>query len=180
VSRRRALVALSVAVALALSGCGWQRLYADPQSGPASADLRAIKVLPISERIGQRLEMALRNSLNPTGEPTLPRYTLSTTLVYSLSNLGIQSQGTATLGRIDLSSSSALIENRTGQTLLTISLHEQNSFELNPNQYSTVVAEDDAQIRSVAELNQEIVTRLNLFLEQRAAEKAPKKAEAVP
>jgi LPS-assembly lipoprotein len=179
-SRRGAFLALTVALALPLTGCGWERLYADPQSGPASADLRAIKVLPIPERIGQRLEIALRDALNPTGEPTKPLYTLRTTLSYSLSNLGIQSQGTATLGKIDVNSSSYLTKNSTGQNLLTISLHVQNSFELNPNQYSTVVGETDAQTRSVAELNDEIVRRLALFLEQRAAQEAPKKAEAAP
>jgi hypothetical protein len=177
---RRSVLALIVCLALPLSGCGWERLYADPETGPTSADLRAIKVLPISERIGQRLEMALRNSLNPRGEPTPVRYTLSTTLVYSLSNLGLQSQGTATLGQIDLHSTSSLTDVKTGQNLLTISLHEQNSFELNPNQYSTIVGEDDAQLRTVAELNQEIVRRLNLFMEQRAVQNGPKKAEALP
>lgn len=171
---RGAVFALAAGLALGLSGCGWERLYADPQSGPASADLRAIKVQPISERIGQRLEIALRNSLNPTGEPTLPRYVLGTTLVYSLSNLGIQSQGTATLGRIDVTSTSRLIDIRTGQNLLAISVHEQNSFQLNPNQYSTVVGEDDAQRRTVAELNQEIVRRLSLFFDHRAAQPPPK------
>ncbi|MGA8755814.1 MAG: hypothetical protein WB611_05710 [Stellaceae bacterium] len=177
---RRAVLALILFLASSLSGCGWERLYADPETGPASADLRAIKVLPILERIGQRLEMALRNSLNPRGEPTPVRYTLSTTLVYSLSSLGLQSQGTATLGQIDVHSTSNLKDIKTGQTLLTISLHEQNSFELNPNQYSTIVGEDDAQVRTVAELNQEIVRLLTLFMEQRAGQNAPKKAEALP
>lgn len=175
---RRAVFALTLCAAL--PGCGWERLYADPQSGPASAELRAIKVLPIPERIGQRLEMALRNSLNPTGEPTLYRYALSTTLVYSLSNLGLQSQGTATLGQIEVHSTSNLTEYKTGQILLTISLHEQNSFELNSNQYSTVVGEDDARVRTVAELNQQTVRRLNLFFNQRRAPKALQKAEALP
>ena len=175
---RRALFSLHAAIVLLfplfLAGCGWERLYADPQTGPASAELRAIKVNPISDRVGQRLEIALRDSLNPTGIPTMPRYTLRTTLYFSLSGLGLQSQGTASLGQIDLHSTSYLIENRTGQNLLTISLHEQNSFQLNPNQYSTIVGEDDAQVRTVAELNQEIVRRLTLFLEHRVAEQPPK------
>jgi hypothetical protein len=171
---RGAALAIATGFALALSGCGWQRLYADPQSGPASADLRAIKVMPIAERIGQRLEIALRNSLNPTGEPTPQRYALRTTLAYSLSNLGIQSQGTATLGRTDVYSTSYLVDIHTGQNLLAISVHEQNSFQLNPNQYSTVVGEDDAQRRTVAELNQEIVRRLSLFFDQRAAQQPAK------
>lgn len=166
---RRGVLALMVGAGLTLSGCGWERLYADPQSGPAGAELRAIKVLPISERIGQRLEMALRNALNPDGEATPSRYALSTTMLYSLSNLGIQSQGTATLGQIDVHSTSYLTDIKTGKILLTISLHDQNAFELNPNQYSTIVAEDDAQRRTVAELSQEIVRRLNLFMERKAA-----------
>jgi LPS-assembly lipoprotein len=173
-ARRRELLALAVILVLPLPGCGWEPLYADPQSGPASADLRAIKVLPISERIGQRLEMALRNSLNPTGEPTKFLYTLRTQLIVSLSNLGIQSQGTATLGRVDVTATIFLTDNHGGKNLLTDTVHVQNSFALNPNQYSTVVGEDDARVRSVAELNQEIVTRLTLFMEHRAAQSPPK------
>jgi len=138
--------------------------------------LRAIKVDPIAERIGQRLEIALRNSLNPTGDPTPPRYRLSTTLATYLSNLGIQSQGLATLGQIDAYATFRLVDLQTGSILLTNTIHVANSFDLNPNQYSTIVGEDDAGVRSVAELDQEIVTRLTLFMQRRMAEKSPKPA----
>jgi LPS-assembly lipoprotein len=170
---RGELFALALILVMPLAGCGWEPLYADPQSGPSSEELRAIRVGPIADRIGQQLEMALRNSLNPTGEPTKYRYSLNTVLRVALSNLGIQSQGTATLGRLDVYATSVLVDNH-GATLLTNSLHVQNSFALNPNQYSTVVGEDDAQIRSVAELNQEIVARLNLFMQNREAHPSPK------
>ena len=112
--------------------------------------------------------------LNPTGEPARYLYTLRTTLTVSLSDLGIQSQGTATLGRLDVYANSVLFDNRTGAALLTNSLHAQNSFALNPNQYSTVVGEHDAGIRTIAELNNEIVRRLTLFMERRAAQNPPK------
>ena len=172
----RAVIALATAVAQMLSGCGWAPLYADIESGPESEELRAIKVDPISERIGQRLEIALRNSLNPTGEPTPTRYRLSTALAVALSNLGIQSQGLGTLGQIDASATFRLIDLQTGGTLLTSTVHVANSFDLNPNQYSTIVGEDDAGVRSVAELDQEIVTRLALFIQRRMAEKSAKPA----
>jgi LPS-assembly lipoprotein len=152
---------------LALSGCGWAPLYANPESRPASADLRAIKVDPIPDRIGQRLEMALRNSLNPTGEPTKERYRLQTGLSYSLSNLGLISSGTATLGRVDLTATYHLIDLKSGAVLLTNTVHTQDSFVLNPNQYSTIVAENDSGARGVVQLNEEIVTRLTLFLQSR-------------
>jgi LPS-assembly lipoprotein len=157
-----------------LFGCGWQPLYADPETAPASEELRAIKVAPIPERIGQRLEIALRNSLNPSGEPTPPRYLLSTTLVTALGNLGIQSQGLGTLGQIDAYATYKLVDLQNNATLLTNTVHVANSFDLNPNEYSTIVGEDDARNRCAAELDQEILTRLTLFMQRRIAEKGPK------
>ena len=162
-----------VAVALsALCGCGWVPLYADPQSGPASAELRAIRVEPIPDRIGQRLELALRTSLNPTGEPTKERYRLQTSLRFSLSALGLVSQGTSTIGRVDLTATYRLLDSKDSAVLLTNTVHSQNTFALNPNEYSTVVGEYDAAGRSVVEINNEIVTRLTLFLQSRV--KTPK------
>jgi LPS-assembly lipoprotein len=172
-SERRAL--LAVAAALALSGCGWQRLYADPEAGPASDDLRAIQVDPISAgRIGQRLEIALRDSLNPTGEPTAARYRLRTSLLTSLSSLGIESQGLGTLGKFDVTVTYYLSDIQSGNNLLTNTVHVFNTFDLNPNQYSTIVGEDDAAVRCAAELDQEIVTRLTLYMQRRVAEKSAK------
>jgi LPS-assembly lipoprotein len=161
-----------IALLLALSGCGWAPLYADPQSGPASAELRAIHVDPIADRIGQRLELALRNSLNPTGEPTKVRYRLQTSLRFSLSALGLISAGTSTIGRVDLTATYRLLDLQSGALLQTNTVHSQNSFALNPNQYSTVVGEYDSGARSVVELNNEILTRLTLFLQGRV--KTPK------
>src|ERR1700736_239591 len=99
---RRTLLAFAVAAPVALSRCGWTPLYADIEAGPASEELRSIRVDPIPERIGQRLEIALRNSLNPPGEPSTERYRLRTALATYLGNLGIQSQGLATLRRLDV------------------------------------------------------------------------------
>lgn len=169
-----ALAILLQTTPLVLSSCGWAPLYADTEAGPANEELRAIRVDPIPERFGQRLEMALRNSLNPSGEPTKPRYVLRITPVVRLSNLGIQAQGLATLGQLDVTVTMVLGDLASGGALLNNTMHVGNSFDLNPNQYSTIVGEDDAAVRSVAELNQEIVTRLNLFMQRRLAEKGPK------
>ena len=169
-------IGLAAAMVQLLSGCGWAPLYAEIKTEAASEELRAIKVDPIPERIGQRLEIALRNSLNPTGEPTPTRYRLNTTLVIVLGNLGIQSQGLATLGQLDAYATYRLIDLQTGGILLTNTVHVANSFDLNPNQYSTIVGEDDAGVRTVAELDQEIVSRLTLFMQRRTAENSTKLA----
>lgn len=162
-----------VALALGLSGCGWAPLYGEAAGGQASEELRAIYVEPILERIGQRLQIALRSSLNPTGEPTPERYRLRTTLATALTNLGIESQGLASLGQLHVYATCTLIDSKSQKILLVNTVHVANSFDLNPNQYSTVVGGEDAAVRSVAELDQEIVTRLALFMERRLAEQSP-------
>jgi LPS-assembly lipoprotein len=175
-SARRTPPAIILVLLMTLSGCGWQPLYANPESGPASTELRAIRVDPIPDRVGQELELALRDSFNPRGEPTKPRYRLQTGLSYTLSNVGLVSQGTATVGRVDLVATYHLIDLKSGGTLLTDTVHSQNSFALNPNQYSTVVAENDSASRCIVEIDREMVTRLDLFLQQRLAKETPKRS----
>jgi hypothetical protein len=77
---------------------------------------------------------------------------------------------------LDASATYYLIDIQTGSNLWVGTVHATNTFELNPNQYSTIVGEDDAAVRCVAELNEEIVTRLTLFMQRRIAEKPPKQS----
>ena len=171
----RMLISLAATAAQLLSGCGWTPLYADVDE-PATRNCersRSIRFLNGSASDSKSL-CAIR-STQPANDDTT-RYRLATTLV-SLCNLGIQSQGLATLGQLDATATFRLIDLQTGGILLINTVHVANSFDLNPNQYSTIVGEDDAAVRSVAELDQEIVTRLTLFMQRRAEEnrKAPEK-----
>jgi hypothetical protein len=52
-------------------------------------------------------------------------------------------------------------------------VHTSESFDILANNYASVVAEEDARIRAVEELRRDIVTRLTLFLQRRAAETKP-------
>src|SRR5437868_10859759 len=117
---RRGLVGFALVAPLTLAGCGgWTPLYADPQAGPADVELQAIRVDPIQERIGQRLALALRDSLNPTGAPVPKRYTLRTRLTVVRQDLGVQTQGYGTRGKLDVSASFELIDTTRGVPLLT-------------------------------------------------------------
>ncbi len=166
---RRVLLVGVLGIVLTPSGCGWAPLYADPQSGPAAADLRAIKVAPIAERIGQNLELVLRAAFNPSGEPTPQRYVLRVTLAVSKQNLGLTTQGYGTLGRIDVYAHFVLADLKTGSQLLAGSSHFNNSFNLLANGYSNVVAQSDSETRVVDELRDDILTRLMVFFQRRAA-----------
>jgi LPS-assembly lipoprotein len=163
-----------------LAGCGWGPLYADRESGPADEELRAIKVAPIPERIGQRLALALRESLNPTGVETPQRYQLRTTLQTVRVDLGVQTQGLGTRARFDTYANFFLADIKSGTQLLSGSSHVSESFDILANEYSNVVAEDDARTRNVEELRRDIVSRLTLFLQRRVAEAAGKPGTAAP
>jgi len=169
IARRRLLARLlPLSLALpALAGCGWEPLYADPQTGKAAEALRAIKVMPIRERVGQMLEMALRQSLNPDEVPTQPLYNLRVTLRTTLQDLGIQSQGLGTRGELQLAATYSLIDAATNKVLQTASIHASDSFDIEANGYATVVAQDDAKTRVVEEVRREMVARLTMFMQNK-------------
>jgi LPS-assembly lipoprotein len=169
---RRAFLGCALGPLLALPGCGWAPLYAEPATGPADAELRAIRVAPIPERIGQRLAIALRDSLNPTGEPAPQRYLLRTTLVVTRQDLGILTQGLGTRSRLDVDAHYALSDISSGAVLLSGRSHTAESFDILANYYANVVAEDDARTRTAEGLRRDIVTQLRVSLQRRVAEAA--------
>ena len=169
---RRSLAALLFALPGVVAGCGWEPLYADRETGPADDALRAIKVNPIAERIGQRLAMGLRKSFNPTGIPTPQRYTLTVSLATSLVSLGVQSQGLGTRGSVHVTGSYNLQDIKGGSPLATGSVHAVESFDIQANGYSTVVAQDDAYTRCAEEIRREVVARMTLFMQRKAMAKS--------
>ncbi len=168
IARRRLLTQLfpiCAALPAILTGCGWEPLYADQQTAAGSAELRAIKVNPIAERIGQNLETGLRDSFNPGRIPTKQLYVLKVTLTQSLQDLGIQSQGLGTRGEVHIQANYSLVEISSGKILQNAGIHSNDSFDIQANGYSTVVAEDDAKTRCVEDLRREIVARLTMFMQ---------------
>jgi LPS-assembly lipoprotein len=168
------LLALVLSTTLVLAGCGWTPLYANRESGPADAELRAIKVSPIPERIGQRLAMALRESFDPDGAPSPQRYRLDSLLTTARSDLGIQETGLGSRGKIDATVTFWLRDIKTGAQLIVNTVHTAESFDIVANNYASVIAEEDARIRAVEELRRDIVDRLTLFFQQRAAASGPR------
>jgi hypothetical protein len=165
---RRALLGWGLA-ALSLNGCGWTAMYADVATGPADADMRAVRVAPISERIGQKLAIALRDSLNPGGEPTPQRYLLRVTLQVIRLDLGVLTQGIGTRGRIEVYANFTLSDTAANAVLVSLTSHVNESFDILANLYSNVVAEEDARTRAVEELRRDIMARLTVFFQRRAA-----------
>jgi LPS-assembly lipoprotein len=166
---RRYVLALSLGLPALLAGCGWEPLYANHESDPVNAELRQILVSPIVDRLGQRLEFALRDSFNPTTERAEHIYRLQVALSTTFSDLGIQSQGLGTRGEVQVYATYHLFDIASGEQLQTDTIHTIDSFDIQANGYSTVVAQEDAFKRCGEEIRREIVGRLTLFLQGRKA-----------
>ena len=166
---RRHFFASGLTLLTLLAGCGWEPLYADRDTEVAAAELRSIRVNPIPNRVGQRLEYALRDSLNPDHVPVKQVYALQVTLSTALADTGVQSQGLGTRGDLHLYATYKLTEIASNKVLQTASIHTVESFDIQANGYSTVVAQDDAYSRDVELARREIVDRLTFFLQNHKA-----------
>jgi hypothetical protein len=166
---RRHILSLGLGLPALLAGCGWEPLLANHETDPVNEQLSAIRVDPIADRVGQRLEFALRESLNPTNAATPKTYRLSVTYGTSLKSLGISSQGLGTRGEVGANATFLLTDMTSGEGLLKDTVEITDSFDIQANGYSTVVAQQDAVARCSEEVRREIVTRLTLFLQNRKA-----------
>ena len=87
--RARGLAAL--ALALSLGGC-FQPLYGEAQHPGLTADLQAIDVAPIKDRIGHYLGDDLISSLNGTGSTPAAKYRLTVTVTEKTETPTVESQ----------------------------------------------------------------------------------------
>src|SRR5579875_338398 len=111
---RRALGLASLAFILA--GCGFHPLYAPRGPQDWDPDLAAIEVLPINDRPGQILELALRENLNPGDISVQPRWILLTSLTTVRGDLGIQRNATATTSELTVNASFSIQDAKTRQS----------------------------------------------------------------
>ncbi|MGH7123442.1 MAG: LPS assembly lipoprotein LptE [Stellaceae bacterium] len=158
---------LLVAAALALGGCGFHPLYAHHGQSGFDADLASIKVNTIADRQGQVLAIALRDALNPRGARVETRYTLDVRLSSMREDLGIRPDGTASRSQIAVTAKFILKDVRIpadNAVVLQGTTHSVSSYDVLNDNYATVVAQHTAEDRTVHEIGDDILTRLELYV----------------
>jgi len=101
VATRRML--LPLALAAALSGCGFRPMYASAGNGsmgPAEAGLAQISIGPLAERSGQLLRQALQARFERGGDGEARRYDLAVAFGISGEAIGIQPDTSASRVRL--------------------------------------------------------------------------------
>lgn len=163
---RRALFALSL---LPVAGCGFHPIYGEAAQEREYPELAGIVVLPIRDRYGQQLELALREAFNPEGLRVKPRYRLTVRPAVARTDLGLQRDASSTRAQINVTANIVLADAQTGKVIYSSFTQSTTDFNILEDGYATEVNEQDARRRTVRDLTQEIRTRLALFLRNRRA-----------
>ena len=145
---------LAAAAALVpLAACGFRPLYGrrdDDQS--VAAELAAIRIEPLRDRVGQQMHNFLRDRLNPNGQPVAPSYNLRLSLTERLSELGVRRDETATRANLQLTADFFL--SQAGQTgaLLAGRSTSTTSYDILENPFATTISERNARERALREV----------------------------
>jgi LPS-assembly lipoprotein len=157
---------MAIVLALLLGGCGFHPLYADHTKSGFDADLAAIKVNTIQDRLGQELALSLRDGLNPTGIRVAPRYALDVKLVAERNDLGIRKDATSSRTQMMIIADFQLKELATDRTVLQGKTRTAVSFDSQTDEYANAVARQSAQERSLRDLSDDIRMRLAVYVSQ--------------
>jgi LPS-assembly lipoprotein len=161
--------ALVLAALLILGGCGLRPMYAGGASGAVASSLSSIQVAPIPERAGWLVHNALVDRLG--GEIRDPAYRLEVELDDDLTGFGIRGDSAVTRERRTLRARYRLVDLSSGQVVLDATAGSDAGIDVVSSEYATVAAEQSAQERLAEVIADQMVSRLALFVRNRAGGK---------
>jgi LPS-assembly lipoprotein len=157
--------ALAIGTALFAAGCGFRPLYAEPEPGDTATveQLAAVRIEPLPDRTGQQLHNFLRGALNPQGQPVSPAYRLEIKLTQRTEELALREDETATRANIILDSAFVLLSMSDEEVLYSGRSSAINSYNILDQEYSTIIAADDALERGLRQMSEDIKLRLAIY-----------------
>lgn len=159
---------LAAAAAVSLSACGFRPLYAT-ESTPAGITVyfEQIYVAEIGGRTGRVLRNQLMDAFTPEGTPKSAAYRLEIELGDNKEGLVIQENADITRYNYTLTAKFKLIDAANGQVMDTGVSRAIAGYNAVSEQFSTQVAQRDAEERAARELGEDIRLRLGVFFEKR-------------
>lgn len=145
-----------------LGACGFQPIYGAGESfnGAVVAELAAVRIAPIADRVGQIVHNDLLDRLTPFGAPAQPRYELAVRLAESKEGLAIQIDNTITRFNLTLTATYRLEEAASRAVVAAGSIRATAAYNVLRSDFANVIAERDAQRRAAREVAEELMTRL--------------------
>jgi LPS-assembly lipoprotein len=163
----QSLLLTGAVLAAPLAGCGFQPMYgkANTSAAGTSVDkqMASIRIEPIGDRVGQQLHNALRDQLNPMGQPADEAYSLQV-------NLTVRVYGA--LARRDLSASRRNVElnafyylkDSAGNQLMNDRSVITTGYDEFDDPLNDISSFEDAERRGTLQIAEQIRTRVAVFL----------------
>ena len=160
-------LAPTLALLLALSGCGLRPLYGGGASGIVATTLSRVDVAPIEGENGWLVANALRDRLAP-GTPTTAAYRLEIVLDDQILGLGIRRDDSITRERRTLRARYRLVDLSNGAVLIDATAGSDAGIDVVGSEYATIAGERTALERLSVILADQIVTRVALYARRTA------------
>lgn len=153
----------SIALVLALSGCGLRPLYGGGAGGKVATTLAHIEVAPIEGKAGWLMANALRDRLGADGPA---QYQLVVKLDDQITGLGVRRDNTVTRERRVLRARYQLIDLAHGTTLLDATAGSDAGIDVVGSEYATIAAENTALENLSGIVADQIVSRVALYADR--------------
>lgn len=163
-------VAILLALALALPGCGLHPLYAGGGAGPVATALDGVQIAPIQGKSGYLMSNALRDRLPEDGTP---RYRLDVRLDDEIKGLGVRRDDSVARERRSLRARYQLVNLADGTVLLDATAGSDAGIDVVGSEYATIAAENTALERLAGIVADQIVSRVALYARRSATTPAP-------
>lgn len=152
---------------LILAACGFTPMYGQGGHGDAPAGLDQVDIAIIPDAEGVYLRNALIDSFYRDGYPSNPAYNLRIDDIdETITNLDITIESEATRKQIKLRTIMTLINNATGQAVISRNLTALTSYNVLGSQFTTRVSEDDAREAALNDLARQIETQVALYFKR--------------
>jgi LPS-assembly lipoprotein len=153
-----------LSLALPAAGC-FQPLYGEAAHPGLTADMRAIAVTPIKDRIGHYLGNDLIADLNGTGDAPDPKYRLTVSVTISSSTPTVTSQlQVANAATVTGTANYSLTPAGGGTPILSGIANSAAVYDRTEQRFANLRAERDVEIRLAKSLADEIELRVAAYL----------------
>ncbi|WP_179954094.1 LPS assembly lipoprotein LptE [Denitrobaculum tricleocarpae] len=126
-------------------------------------ELAAIRIAPLSDRAGQEMHNLLRDRLNPSGQPSAPKYQLEVRLTESIRELAFESDETATRADLSIIANYRLVRIDNEKVISTGRSRSISSYNILERQFASTISEADARSRTLRDLADDIRIRLGAY-----------------
>ncbi|MGF1476486.1 MAG: LPS assembly lipoprotein LptE [Geminicoccaceae bacterium] len=156
-----------LAAVLMLAACGFRPVYDTNRDAGIDAELRAVRVAPFPDRLGQILRNETIDQLNPEGTQGPAEYDLVIQLTRRITELAIQLDDVVTRQDLTLTARYELRDRSDGTTLLRSAATRVAGFNVGDDPFATLSSEQDAERRAAIQVSRDIRVSLSDFFARR-------------